>query len=81
METALSGGRTDHVPVFPIYDIGYVTRSIGLTERDTMIATSDQLIQIIEKSFLLHDVDGLLVDNGTNGQWARDHTVLAKYSD
>lgn len=34
VEIALRGGKPDRVPIFPIYDMGYVTRSIARDQRE-----------------------------------------------
>ena len=81
VEAALQGRRPDRVPIVPIYDIGYVTRSLGLTERDAATASPQERIEIIERSFLLHSVDGYYVHSGTDGQWRLKHEVLEDRGD
>ena len=59
IEIAMGGGKPDRVPVFPIYDWGYVARSVGGDIREFIVGSSGQRTEMIRESFLRHRVDGL----------------------
>lgn len=75
VEIALKGGKPDRVPIVPIYDIGYVMRSLGRDPRQQITATTEESVQIIEENFLLHEVDGIFVHYGNSDEWAKTHIV------
>jgi uroporphyrinogen-III decarboxylase len=75
VEVALKGGKPDRVPIVPIYDMGYVMRSIGQDVREYCTHNAAGRLQAIEESFLRHDVDGIFVHGGANDGWAKTHTV------
>ena len=79
---AVAGGRADRAPIVPIYDIGYVYRSVGADVREYTTGTAARRIEVIEANFRRHpQVDGIFVHAGTNDAWAAAHTVerLADY--
>ena len=75
METVLGGGKPDHLPVMPIYDIGYVYRSLGKDQREYFTGSGAERIAVIEENFRLHDVDGFFVHYGCNDNWRDSHEV------
>jgi len=75
VEVALRGDKPDRVPIVPIYDFGYVMKSIGRDAREYVTATAAERIRIIEESFLRHEVDGCFVHGGTTDDWANNHTI------
>ena len=75
VNTALEGGKPDRVPIVPIYDIGYVMRSIGRDPREWTTASAQERIDAIKESFRLHEVDGFFVHSGRNDDWVKGHTV------
>ena len=75
VETALQGRKPPQLPVFPIYDKGYVMTSIGRDPRDYIVATAKERIEYLGKNFLRHKVDGFCVHIGTSDEWAKNHTV------
>ena len=75
VRTALEGGKPDQVPIVPIYDFGYMMRSTGRDIREWVTASAQDRIDVIEESFLLHDVDGYFVHVGCNDDWVNSHAV------
>ena len=80
VEIALEGGKPDRVPVVPIYDFGYLMKSIGRDPREYCTHNAAERIQAAEESFLRHEVDGIFVHGGTNDSWAKAHKV-EKFAD
>jgi len=72
---ALEGGKPDCIPIFPVYDYGYMMASIGRDAREFITASASQRIRLIEESFLRHDVDGMHVYSGATDEWVNKHTV------
>ena len=72
---ALEGGKPDKVPVFPIYDCGYILRATGRDLRDWVARGSRERVRIVEDGLLLHDVDGMFVHAGCDDSWRRRHRV------
>jgi hypothetical protein len=75
IELALLGKKPDRVPMMPIYDIGYIMNRIGQDPREYRTASADEFARIIERSFLLHEVDGLFIHRGVSAQWRNRHRV------
>jgi hypothetical protein len=80
IETALRGGKPDRVPIMPIYDIGYVYRSIGRDPREYHVIAERDATLNLEQSFLAHDVDGIFVHRGNGADWDRTR-VVEKHAD
>lgn len=73
---ALEGRRPDRVPVFTIYNSGYVMRATGYDVRAWETASPEERIRYIEDGFRLHaDLDGFFVHIGAEPGWAEAHDV------
>ena len=75
IDIALKGGRSDRVPILPIYDNGYLMMSAGRDIRDYITASSRQRIAYIEDAFIRHGGDGCMVHTGCADGWAEGHDV------
>lgn len=72
---ALKGHKPDRVPIFPIYDTGYLMTSAGKDPRDYITASGKERVESIERCFLRHPTDGYFVHTGCNDDWVNAHTV------
>ena len=73
---ALAGEKPDRIPIFPIYDMGYMATSTGRDIRDWATCSAQQRIQLIEDSFLLHgEIDGFVAHGGCNDDFVGNHQV------
>jgi hypothetical protein len=75
VDTALHGGRPDRVPIFPIYDIGYVARLSGLDVRSYLFCTPTERLGLLETAFLRHRVDGFFCHTGISESVLAEHQV------
>jgi hypothetical protein len=75
VEATLRGCKPDRVPIVPIYDYGYLMSSAGRDIRDYITASGEQRVELIEKNFLRHEVDGFFVHIGTSGDWAENKRI------
>jgi hypothetical protein len=75
VRTALEGGKPAGVPIYPIYDMGYIMRCTGQDERAWTTATSRERIDTLDAAFRRHPVDGCFVHVGATDEFAKTHTV------
>jgi hypothetical protein len=75
IQLALEGDRPDGVPIYPIYDLGYLARCAGQDERAWHTASAAERLAMIEKGFRRHDVDGFFVHPGTTDEFVEAHRI------
>lgn len=72
---SLEGGKPDRVPIYPIYDAGYICQISGHDPRAWIASTPAERIEMIERAFLRHPVDGLFSHGSATDDFMEVHTV------
>jgi hypothetical protein len=71
----LNGGKADRIPLYAIYDHGYLMKCIDHDIREYSTCSMAERIDFIEQAFLRHPVDGYFVYPGVSDDWVNNHTI------
>lgn len=72
---ALEGGKPDRAPIYPIYDAGYIAQISGQDPRAWIASSPAERIEMIERAFLRHEVDGFFCHGSATDDFTLIHTV------
>ena len=72
---ALHGGRPDRVPTLAHYSYEYIMHSLRGDPREFVLASGQRRIQLVERMFLHHDVDGYFVYPGVGESASEKYSI------